>query len=74
MGLFSFFKKKRPKDSLDEKFERMTVDEALKKYAAASEGTKEEVLDLARMNCEQIAEVKRQLEEANAEYEAETAY
>ena len=74
MGLFSFFKKKRPKDSLDERFERMTVDEALKKYAAASEGTKEEVLDLARMNCEQIAEVKRQLEEAKAEYEAVTAY
>jgi hypothetical protein len=74
MGLFSFLKKKKPKDSLDENFERMTVDEALKKYASASEGTKEEVLDLAKMNCEQIADVKRQLEEAKAEYEAVTAY
>jgi hypothetical protein len=74
MGLFSFFRNKKTLSSSDENFEQMSVDEALKKYATAREGTREEVLELAKINCEQIAEVKRQLEEAKAEYEAVSAY
>lgn len=74
MGLFSFLKKKKVSGLSDDKFEQMTVEEALKRYANAREGSKEEVLQIARDGCEQIAEVKRQLEEAKAEYEAVTSY
>lgn len=74
MGLFSFLKRKKTTELPEEPFERMTVEEALRKYSSGSEGTKQDVIELAKMNCEQIADVKRQLEEAKAEYEAVTAY
>lgn len=74
MGLFSFFKKKKASSLSEDKFEQMTVEEALKRYANAREGSKDEVLELAKDGCEQIIEVKRQLEEAKTEYEAVTAY
>ena len=72
MGIFSFRKRKSQKS--DNSFEQMTVEEALKKYARASENSKEDILALAKENCDQIAEVRRQLEEAKNEYEAVTSY
>ncbi|MDD5937240.1 MAG: hypothetical protein PUC65_17015 [Clostridiales bacterium] len=74
MGIFSFRKKKEKRKTKEVSFEQMTVEQALQKYSKQSEETKEDVLALATENCEQIAEIRRQLEEAKMEYEAVTSY
>lgn len=74
MGIFSFRKRKSYKEGKKDNFEQMTVEEALKKYAKSSEDSKEDILALARENCDQIAEVRHQLEETKNEYEAVSSY
>ncbi len=74
MGIFSFRKRKLKDESIEHNFEQLTVEQALLKYSKSSETTKKEVLTLAQENCDQITEIKRQLEEAITEYEIVTSY
>lgn len=74
MGIFSFRKRRLRDEVTEQSFEPLTVEQALIKYSKSSEATKKDVLSIAQENCDQIAEVKRQLEEAKAEYEVVTSY
>lgn len=74
MGIFSFRRKKDKREDTENSFQQMTVEEALKKYTRMEEDSKADIMVLVSENCEQIVEVKHQLEEAKAEYEAVSAY